>query len=104
MFVPIAIEDFTQMITNAVANAVAAVTPNREDKAQAEPTNAGLLTRKDTANILHVAPKTLNEWTKEGKIVAHRLGGRVYYRQSDIDTALKQIQTTSKQSLTPVAA
>lgn len=51
-------------------------------------------TRKETAKRLKISLPTLNEYTKQGIIVGNRLGRRVLYRQSDIESALKAIRTS----------
>lgn len=45
-------------------------------------------TREKTAEILHVTLPTLFRWDKNGKLKANRIGSRVYYRKSTIDSAL----------------
>lgn len=44
-----------------------------------------LLTQQETANIFSVSRVTIWKWTKSGILPSVRVGGRVYYRQSDID-------------------
>ncbi|WP_257469808.1 helix-turn-helix domain-containing protein [Bacteroides caecimuris] len=47
--------------------------------------------RKEAAEKLRVSLVTLDAWTKAGIIAAHRIGGRVYYTDSDINNALKKV-------------
>ena len=47
-----------------------------------------LLTRQQTANLLHVDKSTLWHWTKKGKIKSYGIGNRVFYKRSEIDDAL----------------
>lgn len=54
-----------------------------------------LRTRTETAKILRVTLATLNEYTKNGKIVANRIGNRVLYKDSDIQNALNKVQTSN---------
>lgn len=58
-----------------------------------------LLTRQETALFLGVSLPTLHEWTKTGKITACRISTRVRYYESDVQNALKQIQTKGAFSL-----
>lgn len=51
--------------------------------------HATLLTRKATADLLKVSYATLHNWEKNNVLVPRRTGGRVYYRQADIDAAMK---------------
>jgi excisionase family DNA binding protein len=43
-----------------------------------------LLTRKDTANYLHVSLPTISSYEKSGQLKAVRFGSRVYFRKSDL--------------------
>ena len=49
------------------------------------------LTRQETARRLRISLVTLTDWVNRGKICAHKIGGRVLYRDSDVDAALNQI-------------
>ncbi len=50
-----------------------------------------LLTRKETAKLLKINLATLWSWSKSGKIQSVGIGNRVYYKRSDIDAALIEI-------------
>ena len=43
------------------------------------------LTRRETARRL------LNDWVNRGRIRAHKIGGRVLFRDSDVEAALHRI-------------
>lgn len=45
--------------------------------------------RKEVAEILKVTPKTLISYTKQGRIKSHRIGRRILYKQSDIESSLQ---------------
>lgn len=49
------------------------------------------LTRKETAKRLKVSLVTLTDWVNRGRIKAHKIGGRVLFRESDVEEALSQI-------------
>ena len=49
------------------------------------------LTRQDTARRLRISLVTLTDWVNRGKICAHKIGGRVLFRDSDVEAALNQI-------------
>jgi excisionase family DNA binding protein len=51
------------------------------------------LTRTQVAQILGISLPTLNEWTKNGIILAKRIGTRVRYLRSDVYSSLKDIET-----------
>jgi excisionase family DNA binding protein len=42
------------------------------------------LTGKDVCRMLHVSPRTLQEWRRQGKIPFIRLKGKILYRESEI--------------------
>ena len=49
------------------------------------------LTRQETARRLRISLVTLTDWVNRGKISAHKIGGRVLFRDSDVEAALNQI-------------
>ncbi len=51
-------------------------------------------TRKEVKELLHISYPTLNELTKSGKLPAYRIGGRVLYREDEIQASLNQIVTS----------
>lgn len=58
---------------------------------QVESPKDGLYKRKEAAGKLRISLVTLDAWTKAGIINAHRIGGRVYYTDKDINDALKKV-------------
>jgi len=51
------------------------------------------LTRKEAAEILKINVATLWVWTKDGKLNSYGLGNRVYYKMSDIEKSMVQINS-----------
>ena len=49
------------------------------------------LPRQETARRLRISLVTLTDWVNRGKICAHKIGGRVLFRDSDVEAALNQI-------------
>ena len=49
------------------------------------------LSRADVSKMLKVSLVTLNKWNKNGKLKAVGIGGRVLYRQVDIDNAIVEL-------------
>ncbi len=49
------------------------------------------LTRKETAGRLRVSLVTLTEWVNRSRIKAYKIGGRVLFRESEVESALSQI-------------
>ena len=50
-----------------------------------------LLSRAEVSKMLNVSLVTLNKWNKNGKLKAVGIGGRVLYRQEDIDNAIVEL-------------
>lgn len=49
------------------------------------------ITRRETAEKIRISLPTLNELTKSGRLNAYRIGGRVLYRESEIEKSLESI-------------
>lgn len=61
-----------------------------------QPTYAEVyLCRKDVARILQVDPSTVTNWRNAGILSSYQIGGRVYYKQSEILQSLKMIKIGS---------
>ena len=56
-----------------------------------------LNSREKTAiDILDVDLSTLHRWTQQGKIKAHAIGNRIYYKDSSIQDALIEVLPKKK--------
>lgn len=71
---------FIDAIVDRVTESVLIATAKKEPK---------LYTRKETADLLHVTLPTLARLTKDGFIVAKRVGSRILYEADAIDEAVK---------------
>ena len=49
-------------------------------------------TRNETAKMINISLPTLNEYTKKGILTAYRVGKRVLYKLSEIESALTKIK------------
>ena len=49
------------------------------------------LSRAEVSKMLNVSFVTLNKWNKSGKLKAVGIGGRVLYRQEDIDNSIVEL-------------
>ena len=57
------------------------------------PTNqSDWITRFDVAAMFKISLVTVHNWTQAGVIRAYRLGSRVYFRRSEIESALTEIK------------
>ncbi|MGY6522425.1 MAG: helix-turn-helix domain-containing protein [Mongoliitalea sp.] len=81
-------EELTGMINNAIKEAVKDIKPQ-----ESAPTSEKLLTRKETADKLKISLVTLNDWTKRGLIQSYIIGGRVLYKEKEIEASLNKTQT-----------
>lgn len=50
------------------------------------------LTTNEVLKILNICPKTLQKYRNEGKITFSKVGMKLFYKQSDIDTFIKTNQ------------
>ncbi len=50
------------------------------------------LSRKETKNLLRISYPTLNKRSKEGKLQSYKIGGRVLYKQSEIEEAISPVK------------
>jgi excisionase family DNA binding protein len=46
------------------------------------------LTRKEAASMLKCDISTIHNWTKKGKLIPYKLGNRVYYKRSQIESVM----------------
>jgi excisionase family DNA binding protein len=50
-----------------------------------------LLTRKETAKLLKINLSTLYLWTKKGRLKSYGISGKVYYKRSEVESALVEL-------------
>lgn len=81
-------EQLTGIINNAVTEAIKNIKIDAST-----PQSEKLLTRKETADKLKISLVTLNDWTKRGLIQSYIIGGRVLYKDSEIEASLYKTQT-----------
>jgi len=46
------------------------------------------LTRKEVMNLFKISKGTLQNWVDAGRLTKHGVGGRVYFRRSELEQAL----------------
>ena len=51
-----------------------------------------LISRLQTAKQLKVTPVTIDTWRKKGFIKAYKIGGKVFFKETDIEAAIKEIR------------
>lgn len=47
-----------------------------------------LLTREETADLLSIGLSTLSRWTSESRLPSYGMGGRTYYKRSEVHSSL----------------
>lgn len=52
--------------------------------------NKSILTRREAADLLSVSLTTLKAWSDQKLIKSYKLGGRVYFKEKELLSALKQ--------------
>lgn len=72
------------IIADVVSEKLAAFTPQPQSDNK-------YLTRREMAACLHISLPTLNEFTKKGIVTGYRIGGRVLYRENEVNTSLQRI-------------
>ncbi len=50
------------------------------------------LTRQDLAELLKIDLSTVHNWTKKGVITAYQIGGRVYYKLSEVESSMTELK------------
>ena len=85
----IIVEDLTTVeFSLLVGQAVEAALSKKGEQAQED----RVLTREETAKLLAVDLSTLRSYVNKGKILSHRIGGRVFFKHSDIMKALVEFK------------
>lgn len=51
-----------------------------------------LLTRKEVASMLHINISTVADYQRTGKLKFYGLGGRIYFKRSEIEASLQPLE------------
>ncbi|MCB0455464.1 MAG: helix-turn-helix domain-containing protein [Aequorivita sp.] len=49
------------------------------------------LTRQEVAELLSIDISSVNNWKNKGILKAHKIGGRVFYKRSEIESAMVEL-------------
>lgn len=85
-------QDLKQLIKEVVQQELSSLTDSLGNT-EVDRLNSREKTAKD---ILDVDLSTLHRWTQQGKIKAHVIGNRIYYKDSSIEEALIEIVSKKK--------
>lgn len=66
--------------------------PYFSSEVKEQPKDESYRTRKETAEMLNISLPTLNEYTKKGILIGYKVGVRVLYKLSEIESALSQMK------------
>ena len=50
------------------------------------------LTRVEVAKMLKIDLSSVHNWTKKGILTSYQIGGRVYYKRSEIENAIIELK------------
>lgn len=93
VLLPISLDDLLGKVQEIVTKVLAV---NQEDKFKAmllSPTEACKLFSPKISRV------TLHQWTKQGLIPSHRIGGRVFYKVSELVEAARPIRKYDRNKL-----
>ena len=85
-------QDLKQLIKEVVQQELSSLTDSLSNT-EVDRLNSREKTAKD---ILDVDLSTLHRWTQQGKVKAHAIGNRIYYKDSSIEEALIEILPKKK--------
>ena len=85
-------QDLKQLIKEVVQQELLSLTDSLSNT-EVDRLNSREKTAKD---ILDVDLSTLHRWTQQGKVKAHAIGNRIYYKDSSIEEALIEIVPKKK--------
>lgn len=50
------------------------------------------LTRNEVAEMLKIDLSSVHNWTRKGILQAYQIGGRVYYKRTEVESAIVQLK------------
>ena len=74
------VEQLQQLIGTTVKAGILELQKELQTKSD----NEELMTRQETCDFLKVDASTLWAWTNAGKVIAHGIGARRYYKKSEL--------------------
>jgi hypothetical protein len=80
----LSIEELQQLIGKSIKIGILELHTELERKNN----NEELLTREETCQFLKINSSTLWSWTADGKVKAHGIGARRYYKRSELMQSL----------------
>lgn len=90
VLLPVSLENFKAEISSIVRDEI--------QNQQIIELEAKLLAPAEVCKLFQpsISKVTLHKWTKDGRLQEHRIGGRVYYKYSEIMASLKTLKRYKK--------
>lgn len=64
-----------------------------EIKANLKPKESNIyLSRSEVSTMLSIDISSVHNWTKKGILTAYQIGGRVYYKRSEVEAAIIELK------------
>ena len=80
-------EELNELIQNGVKNQLESLKKDLKNQSNIDE----VLTRNEVCELLKINPSTLWQWTKKGKVKSYNIANRVYYKRSEIELSLKEL-------------
>ncbi len=81
--ITLSVEDLQSIIKNAVGEVLQNSQPQQKENDE-----DSYLTRQQVAKYLHLSLTTLDTYTREGLLTSYKIGHRVLYKKSEINSSL----------------
>ena len=78
----LSVSDFKEIISDTFKKEIRESLPDQNPPEK-------YLTRQETAKLLKISLVTLRDWSVKGILQSYKIGGRIRYKKSEIDEALK---------------
>lgn len=91
IFISIPMENFKDVIRTTILEVINTQNKNIDTNSDEPP-----LTRKQVADYLHISLTTLDKYTRLEIIKGHKMGKRVLYKKSEINSSLLEKNQFSK--------
>ena len=85
--IEISVEELKELINDAVKREIDDLKKNFQPKKPNE-----YLTRSEIAKLLRINLSTVHNWTKRDKLISYGIGGRVYYKRSEVEKAIIRLK------------
>lgn len=82
MLISLTVEKLENIIENKISKAIEKL---KLKQVETSPKSDKLLTRNETASLFGISLVTLNKWSKLGILKSYKVGGKVLYKQSELE-------------------